>query len=163
MVLLQWSNLFIFISKSSLLSLLKNTFWDISNNFDHFFPENLSIFWIFLHTVVVIWVTKAKLATLRFAGSSGSIGVYGIGVYKYASRRSSRNTEGNLSEPCFTSGTSYRCKLPARHSPVGPGGSHRVTSYLLLPHSPSMVSWVKPCQLLPFSGHCQECLIQAAP
>lgn len=43
------------------------------------------------------------------------------------------------------------------------GGSHRVASYLPLPHSPSTVTWVKPCQLLPFSGRCQECLIQAAP
>lgn len=59
-VLPQWPDIFTFISKSSLLSLLTNTFWDISNNFDlFFFPENLSIFWIFLHTAVVTWVTKA--------------------------------------------------------------------------------------------------------
>jgi hypothetical protein len=51
-VLPQWPDLLIYISESS-LSFLANTFWDIYNNFDLFFPENLSIFWIFLHPDVV--------------------------------------------------------------------------------------------------------------
>lgn len=155
-VLPQWPDLFIFISKSSLLSLLINTFWDISNNSDLFFPEK---------SVHLLHFLTHDCGHLSYKGQLSHPEDWCVpwiyrGSIEICLQGELKNAEGSSSGPCFTSAILYR--LQSASCPTEPGGSHGVTSHLLLSHNPNMLSWGKPCQS-PFSGCCQECLIQAIP